>query len=93
MAAANFSYYDGSSYRALVDQHGMACTYEPSKLEMLVRGASYVERANDNAGTFVLNSDGYEIGYVPNSQHTDIEDGDVWLYYSADVKIWLGLPE
>lgn len=61
----------------------------PSKSEMVERNAAYVERANDNAGTYILDISGKEIGYVPNSQN---ENG-IWLYYSSDVREWLGLEK
>jgi hypothetical protein len=60
-----------------------------TKTELLAKGAASTERADDNSGTYVLDRDGNRLAFISNSEH---EDG-VWLYFSSDVREWLGLVE
>lgn len=61
-----------------------------TKEDLLARGAFSTMRAHDNSGTYVLAEDGERLDFICNSEESP--DG-TWLYYSIDVRNWLGLDK
>lgn len=59
----------------------------PTKAEILALNPVRVERKDDNSGTYVINAEERDIAFISNSYSAD----GIWLYYSSDVREWLGL--
>ena len=75
-----FSAYCAADFRYMLP-------VSPSKERAVELRAVAVQRANDNAGTFLVNEDMYPVAYVPNSADLC----GVWAYYSDAVARHYGL--
>ncbi len=65
--------------------YGYVVGSDITRANLLKLGAADVKRADDNSGTWVLDSEGLAIAFIDNTIHRD----NIWLYYSSDVRDWL----